>query len=182
MTGLFTIHGLCGEGLPFFGFPFCPRLTGETHSVSCLLPPPYWGAHNHTASLLRLVSPEQGYRRGRGKALQKGRYPSVCTRQGCVRCGRYGAWSSRLGGFDGSPELTGSGALGVRQGETGTEGNTGIVGTETPSEADSDSGSGPGGATWTLTAALERAQPSPANTTMKTFGPAEYGSSSRQNF
>ena len=28
----------------------------------------------------------------------------------------------------------------------------------------------------------ERAQPSPAHTKMKTFGPAEYGSSSRQNF
>lgn len=72
LTGLLTTHGLCGEGLPFFGFPFCPRLTGETHSVSCLLPPPYWGAHD-TASLLRLVSPEQGYRRGKeqGSALDR---------------------------------------------------------------------------------------------------------------
>lgn len=66
--------GLCGEVLPFFAFPFCPRLTGQTCSVSsCLLPRPP-GEHIGHSKFAPLTVSRAGVDEGRGRGLQKGRY------------------------------------------------------------------------------------------------------------
>ena len=123
LTRLFTVHGhralgrgpLWG-GPPLLCFPFLSK--ADRSDVFCLLlspPSPSWGAHRTQQVCSAYCLPSR-CRRGKGQGSAEGQVSwYVCTRQGRVRGGRYGAWSTRLGGFDESPELTGSGALGVRR-------------------------------------------------------------------